>query len=51
MNTLRPYQQEFVSGVATGFQAGFMRQLGVLPTGGGKTVVFAHIANRFHTKR
>jgi superfamily II DNA or RNA helicase len=28
-----------------------MRQLGVLPTGGGKTICFAHIANRFHTKR
>ncbi len=48
---LRPYQQEFVSGVAKGFMAGYMRQLGVLPTGGGKTICFAHIANRFHERR
>jgi superfamily II DNA or RNA helicase len=48
---LRPYQQDFVTGVARGFADGFMRQLGVLPTGGGKTIVFAHIANRFHAKR
>lgn len=48
---LRPYQQEFVSGVAKGFMAGYMRQLGVLPTGGGKSICFAHIANRFHAKR
>lgn len=33
---LRPYQEDFVSAVAHGFQAGHMRQLGVLPTGGGK---------------
>lgn len=33
---LRPYQNEFVAGVAKGFTEGHMRQLGVLPTGGGK---------------
>lgn len=48
---LRPYQQEFVSGVAKGFMAGYMRQLGVLPTGGGKTICFANIAHRFHSRR
>ena len=48
---LRPYQQDFVSGVAHGFNNGFMRQLGVLPTGGGKTIVFAKIAQRFWEKR
>lgn len=48
---LRPYQNDFVKGVALGFNAGHMRQLGVLPTGGGKTIVFAHIAKRFHDKR
>lgn len=47
----RPYQNDFISGVAKGFAAGHMRQLGVLPTGGGKTICFAHIANRFFTKR
>ena len=48
---LRPYQQEFVQGVAKGFADGHMRQLGVLPTGGGKTICFAKIAQRFHEKR
>ncbi len=48
---LRPYQQDFVNAVAYGFNANHMRQLGVLPTGGGKTIVFAHIAARFHAKR
>ena len=48
---LRPYQQSFVSGVARGFNDGHMRQLGVLPTGGGKSICFAHIAKRFHEKR
>jgi superfamily II DNA or RNA helicase len=48
---LRSYQNDFVSGVAKGFHSGFMRQLGVLPTGGGKTIVFAKIAQRFHEKR
>jgi superfamily II DNA or RNA helicase len=51
MIELRPYQNDFVSGVARGFHAGHMRQLGVLPTGGGKTICFAHIAQRFHEKR
>ena len=48
---LRPYQNEFVNAVARGFHEGFTKQLGVLPTGGGKTICFAAIANRFHTKR
>lgn len=48
---LRPYQQDFVTAVAKGFHAGFKKQLGVLPTGGGKTICFASIANRFHEKR
>lgn len=47
----RPYQIDFIEGVAKGFAAGYNRQLGVLPTGGGKTICFAHIANRFFTKR
>lgn len=49
--TLRPYQQDFVNGVARGFHEGFMRQLGVMPTAGGKTIVFSNIAARFWTKR
>lgn len=47
----RPYQIDFIEGVAKGFTAGHIRQLGVLPTGGGKTICFAHICNRFFTKR
>jgi superfamily II DNA or RNA helicase len=48
---LRPYQNEFVHAVALGFSKGFMRQLGVLPVGGGKTICFSHIARRFLEKR
>lgn len=47
----RPYQNDFIHSVAKGFADGYMRQLGVLPTGGGKTICFAHIANRFHVTR
>lgn len=48
---LRQYQGELVSAVARGFNEGFMRQLAVLPTGGGKTICFSNIASRFWTKR
>jgi superfamily II DNA or RNA helicase len=47
----RPYQSEFTKSVAQGFAEGFKRQLGVLPTGGGKTLCFAFQAERFHRKR
>lgn len=50
MIQLREYQHEFVSATARGFVE-FDRQLGVLPTGGGKTICFAHLAKRFHEKR
>lgn len=33
---LREYQHDFINGVAVGFYKGFTKQLGVLPTGGGK---------------
>ena len=48
---LRPYQEDFVNAVARGFHDGFRRQLGILPTGGGKTICFASIAERFEKKR
>jgi len=48
---LRPYQEDFVAGVAKGFHAGFRRLLGALPTGGGKTICFAKVAQRFWEKR
>lgn len=47
---LRDYQRDFVISTAKGF-AEFDRQLGVLPTGAGKTVCFAHLAKRFLDKR
>lgn len=46
---LRPYQEECVRQV---FQSWYEhdRTLIVLPTGGGKTIIFSHIANRAHGK-
>ena len=43
---LRPYQQEAVARVRQAFMAGHRAVLFVLPTGGGKTVVFSHIAEQ-----
>lgn len=47
----RPYQADCINGIAKGFHAGFMKQLVVMATGGGKTVIFSQVANRFHQKR
>ena len=44
--TLCPYQQQAVAEIRGSYQAGCRRALFVLPTGGGKTVVFTHIAER-----
>lgn len=44
--TLRGYQQEFVDAVEDAVRRGVRRQLGVLPTGGGKTIVFSEIVRR-----
>jgi superfamily II DNA or RNA helicase len=41
---LRPYQQACVKAVAEGWQQ-FRKQLIVIPTGGGKTILFSHIAH------
>ncbi len=43
---LRPYQQEAVERLRSAFLAGHRSVLFVLPTGGGKTVVFSHIAQQ-----
>jgi superfamily II DNA or RNA helicase len=43
---LRPYQAEFVEAVEDGVRREVKNQLGVLPTGGGKTIVFSEIARR-----
>jgi len=42
---LRPYQEECVGQVFQSWED-YQRSLIVIPTGGGKTIVFAHIANR-----
>jgi DNA repair protein RadD len=41
---LRPYQQHLVTEIRGQYQLGRRSVLAVLPTGGGKTVCFAHIA-------
>ena len=40
---LRPYQVDLVTGLRTAMAAGHRRVLGVLPTGGGKGRILAHI--------
>lgn len=47
---LRPYQQESVERTLAGFQE-FDKQLLVLPTGGGKTIVFSHLAAALQPKK
>ena len=44
--SLRPYQHDAVDQVRLAFMAGHRSVLFVLPTGGGKTVVFSHIAQQ-----
>ncbi len=44
--TLRPYQDDTLTAIQTGWQEGFRKQLAFLPTGAGKTVVFLHEARR-----
>ncbi|MEE3918222.1 DEAD/DEAH box helicase family protein [Micromonospora sp. BRA006-A] len=44
--TLRPYQREAVEAVRDHWARGIRRQLIVLPTGAGKTVVFSHLIRR-----
>jgi superfamily II DNA or RNA helicase len=43
---LRPYQAQAIDAMKTALGRGVRRQLVVLPTGGGKTVVFAHLASQ-----
>jgi len=47
---LRPYQQQLVNGIRGEFQLGHRAVLAVLPTGGGKTVCFSHIAEQASQK-
>jgi superfamily II DNA or RNA helicase len=41
---LRPYQTELITAIRLQYQLGHRKVLAVLPTGAGKTVCFAHIA-------
>jgi superfamily II DNA or RNA helicase len=43
---LRPYQEQAIEAVNVAENRGIRRQLVVLPTGSGKTVVLAHLVNR-----
>lgn len=43
---LRDYQQKSVDAIRGAYQKGYRTPLLVLPTGGGKTIVFSHIAER-----
>ncbi len=42
----RPYQLQALEAISAAYARGVDRQLVVLPTGGGKTVVFAHLVTR-----
>jgi superfamily II DNA or RNA helicase len=41
---LRPYQQQLITDIRLQYQLGHRKVLMVLPTGGGKTCIFSHIA-------
>lgn len=46
MLNLRPYQSDCVEAVEADFEVGVKKSLVVVPTGGGKTVIFSHLASR-----
>jgi len=47
---LRPYQQDAVAAIRHAYGTGHRAVLFVLPTGGGKTVIFSHITQQAATK-
>lgn len=47
---LRPYQDEAKAATITGFET-YDKQLVVIPTGGGKTILFAHLAQHYQPGR
>lgn len=51
MLQLRPYQNDGVDGIRAAFADNKRAVLYVLPTGGGKTVIFTHIADKTTRKR
>lgn len=46
---LRPYQEECITATFNDLNAGLKRLAIVLPTGGGKTVIFSYIMRHWHT--
>ena len=48
---LRPYQVDAVENIRRAFAAGYKSVLFVLPTGGGKTVIFNHVAKSASAKQ
>ncbi|MBV8592271.1 MAG: DEAD/DEAH box helicase family protein, partial [Acetobacteraceae bacterium] len=40
---LRPYQEGAIDNIRAAYQGGARAPLLVMPTGGGKTIVFAHV--------
>ena len=51
MMVLRDYQEECLRNIVSEYDAGVQRQLVVLATGGGKTVIFSHIPQLFPGKK
>lgn len=50
MFDLHPFQHQIITDLATGYRKGHLRQVCALPTGGGKTVVAAHLGHRAAAK-
>lgn len=51
MTTLRPYQREALDAIHASYKNGHRRQLVVLPTGTGKTVLFSSLASEAKGRR
>jgi len=49
--TLRPYQNDALKAIHEGLQRGLKRSAVVLPTGSGKTVIFAHLCGEWRDLR
>ncbi|MFL5338168.1 MAG: DEAD/DEAH box helicase family protein [Geminicoccaceae bacterium] len=47
---MRPYQEEAIAAILAARERGVRRQLLVLPTGAGKTIVFAELIRRLRAE-
>lgn len=50
MISLRDYQLETIKNIAKLYREGIRRQLAILPTGAGKTVIFSHLTKRVNKR-